>query len=235
MVWTSERSVRLDLGSDRSGSVGENAVLGRVRAVAAGLEADRPGWVVEIVPSAGGVLVIIDPLQISAERAEEVLTGIVSGIPIAGPGMGPHRELVLPVCYDPGLSPDLAWVAETLGIASDEVVTLHAGGQYAVASMGFSPGFGYLAGLPEVLRLPRRAEPRTRVEAGSVAIAEDRTAVYPHATPGGWHLIGRCPLAMFDAQRDPPALLGVGDRVRFEPISRDVYDRMSRNPGEARG
>ncbi|MEX0876249.1 MAG: 5-oxoprolinase subunit PxpB, partial [Phycisphaerales bacterium] len=220
---------------DGGGSVGVEADLDSVRTIAAGLEADWPGWVVEIVPSAGGVLVIIDPLRVSPQLAKETLAGILRGISIASGRPGPTRDLVIPVCYDPALAPDLAWVAGTLGIASDEVVGLHAGGGYVVSTMGFSPGFGYLGGLPEVLRLPRRAEPRIRVEAGSVAIAEDRTAVYPHATPGGWHLIGRSPLAMFDAERDPPALLGVGDRVRFEPISRDQYDRMIQNAGETVG
>ena len=112
---------------------------------------------------------------------------------------------------------DLAEVARLAGIAPEDVVRLHASLEYTVAFVGFSPGFAYLLGLPEILRTPRLDTPRTRVPAGSVAIGGEWTAVYPSATPGGWRLIGRTDAALFDARRDPPALLRPGDRVRFVP------------------
>jgi KipI family sensor histidine kinase inhibitor len=122
----------------------------------------------------------------------------------------PVRDVALPAIYD---GPDLADVAAALGRAPTEVADLHAGATYTVETMGFAPGFAYLAGLPAALELPRRATPRTRVPAGSIAIAGAHTAVYPFASPGGWHLIGRVvDTVMFTAAG---ALLALGDRVRF--------------------
>lgn len=124
-------------------------------------------------------------------------------------------ELRLRVRYD---GPDLAAVAEATGLAVDAVIRLHSGALFQVAFLGFAPGFGYLDGLPQRLRLPRRAVPRTAVPAGSVAIADRYTAVYPRPSPGGWHLIGSCDALLFDPDRDPPSLLRPGQRVRFEPV-----------------
>jgi KipI family sensor histidine kinase inhibitor len=123
-------------------------------------------------------------------------------------------ELVIPVRYD---GPDLAAVAGAAGLSAGQVVALHSGAVYEVAFCGFAPGFGYLTGLPEPLHMPRRATPRTTVPAGSVAIAAGYAAVYPGASPGGWHLLGATDLILFDPVRDPPALLAPGTRVRFDP------------------
>lgn len=129
---------------------------------------------------------------------------------------GPVAEpVVLPVRYD---GPDLDAVARSAGMGVEEVIALHSSATYRVAFLGFAPGFGYLEGLPTALRLPRRASPRTRVPAGSVAIADRYTAVYPGATPGGWHLLGSCAVALFDPGRNPPSLLRPGLPVRFEPV-----------------
>jgi KipI family sensor histidine kinase inhibitor len=125
--------------------------------------------------------------------------------------------LEVPVHYGGADGPDLPEVAERLGLSQGQVVEAHAGPTYRVRMLGFVPGFAYLATLPEVLALPRRAEPRTRVPGGSVAIAARQTAVYPFETPGGWHLIGRTDLSMWDIGRVPPARLAPGDRVRFVP------------------
>ena len=114
--------------------------------------------------------------------------------------------------------PDLVEVAERLGLAPRQVVELHASVLYRVAILGFMPGFAYLGEVPEALRLARRETPRGRVPAGSVAIAGRQTAVYPAATPGGWHLIGHTDTLLWDIERDPPAILRPGDHVRFEPV-----------------
>jgi inhibitor of KinA len=106
-------------------------------------------------------------------------------------------------------------VAAALGRSEEDVVALHSGAAYVVGAVGFSPGFPYLLGLPTELHLPRRSTPRPRVPAGSVAIAAGQAGVYPQATPGGWHLIGRTQAELFSLERDSPALLAVGDRVRF--------------------
>ena len=124
----------------------------------------------------------------------------------------------IPVRYGGADGPDLLEVAERVGLASERVAELHASVVYRVAILGFMPGFAYLGELPQALRLPRRDTPRTRVPAGSVAIAGLQTAVYPAATPGGWHLLGRTDVRLWDIDRDPPAMLRPGDQVRFEPI-----------------
>lgn len=123
----------------------------------------------------------------------------------------------IPVCYD---GPDLADVAEHTGLSIDEVIERHSTRTYRAYMSGFVPGFVYLGDVDESLVLPRRAVPRVRVPAGSVAIAGAQTAVYPLETPGGWHLIGTTSLALFDAERNPPALIRAGDTVRFVRVTR---------------
>jgi 5-oxoprolinase (ATP-hydrolysing) subunit B len=122
------------------------------------------------------------------------------------------RTMEIPVHYD---GEDLQVVAQALSLSIDEVVTLHAAGEYVVAFVGFLPGFAYLDGLDGRLHVPRRTHPRTRVPAGSVAIAGAQSGVYPFDSPGGWHIVGRTELVMFDPSRDPAALLQPGDAVRF--------------------
>ena len=128
-----------------------------------------------------------------------------------------ERTIEIPVRYGGGDGPDLQAVAQACGLPEAAVVALHAVGSYVVAFVGFLPGFAYLDGLDERLHLPRRAEPRTRVPAGSVAIAGTQSGVYPFDSPGGWHVIGRTAQRMFDPDREPAALAQPGDRVRFVP------------------
>lgn len=174
----------------------------------------------EIVPAYATLTVFFDPVTADAEALREWLLAAVHAAAAAEtppePGGTPWqgRTLRIPVRYD---GPDLTAVAERCGLPPDEVVRRHSAREYDVYLLGFAPGFAYLGDLDPSLVLPRRSEPRIRVPAGSVAIAGAQTAVYPLATPGGWHLIGRTPLRLFDPQRDPPALLRSGDRVRFEP------------------
>lgn len=125
---------------------------------------------------------------------------------------GATREIA--VRYD---GPDLEAVARAAGLTPVEVVNLHQSAAYRVAFVGFQPGFAYVAGLPEALHVPRRASPRAKIPAGSVAIADVWTGVYPAESPGGWHLIGTTEQTLFEPQRSPPALLGPGDTVRFVP------------------
>jgi KipI family sensor histidine kinase inhibitor len=125
--------------------------------------------------------------------------------------------------YGGEFGPDLPFVAEHNGLSINEVIRFHSGTIYPVYMLGFSPGFVYLGGLPEEIATPRLPTPRTLVPTGSVAMAGRQTGVYPIATPGGWRLIGRTPLKLFDPQRDPPTLLRVGDQVRFVPMSEEEY------------
>ncbi len=136
-----------------------------------------------------------------------------------------HR---LPVCYGNEHGEDLASVAEHCGMSVDEVIRLHSEREYRVAMLGFAPGFAYLLGLDPALQMARHEQPRTRVPAGSVGIGGAQTGIYPRQLPGGWQLLGRTPVPLFDAQHNPPALLAPGDRVRFEPIDAEEFDKQAR-------
>jgi inhibitor of KinA len=137
---------------------------------------------------------------------------------------GDDGELVeIPVCYGGEFGPDLEGVAASSGLAAEEVVGLHAAGEYRVHLVGFVPGFPYLGGLDARLHTPRRESPRTAVPARSVGIGGEHTGIYPVESPGGWQLIGRTPLRLFDADRERPALLRAGDRVRFRAVDADAF------------
>ncbi|WP_243834941.1 5-oxoprolinase subunit PxpB [Alicyclobacillus sacchari] len=136
--------------------------------------------------------------------------------------------IAIPVCYGGPFGPDLEEVARLLKLAPEEVVCLHTAGSYEVAMIGFAPGFPYLTGLHARIAVPRKTTPRARVAAGSVGIAGAQTGIYPFATPGGWQIIGRTPLPLFDPERRPPALLEPGMRVTFRAIDEEEYDGIRR-------
>jgi KipI family sensor histidine kinase inhibitor len=169
------------------------------------------------VPGITTLLVPFDPHAWDAREARRRLAQLTER-PAPGPEPGPPATHRIPVRYGGAHGPDLVHVAGRLGIAPEAVVRLHAATTFQVAILGFMPGFGYLCDLPEALRLPRRSTPRTRVPAGSVAIAGRYTAVYPATTPGGWHLIGSTDVRLWDIEAEPPALLRPGDLVRFTEI-----------------
>jgi KipI family sensor histidine kinase inhibitor len=136
------------------------------------------------------------------------------------------KIVTIPVCYDPVFAPDLQDIANHKKRSPEEVIRLHSSAKYRVCFLGFSPGFAYLSGLPEVLQVPRLDTPRKHVNAGTVAIAGSQAAVYPVDSPGGWRLIGRTPLRMFDPAATPPARLAPGDVVKFAPIDRTHFETM---------
>ena len=175
--------------------------LTEVAAVRAALQ-DVDG-IEELVPAARTVLV---------KGALNAVRDALGNIDLTKAPTTHPREITLPVIYD---GPDLELVAEAAGITQDEVVKLHTEATYEVAFCGFAPGFAYLTGLPESLQQPRLDSPRTKVPQGSVGIAGEFTAAYPRATPGGWRLIGRTEITLFDPQAETPALLQPGDQVRF--------------------
>ena len=188
----------------------------RVTALAARIAGAGLAGVVEIVPAYAVVTVFFDPLEVDAEVIRAHLSELATETDrlTVRPPDRPSRLITIPVRYD---GPDLTHVAADTGLSRDEVIRRHAAPEYYVYVLGFAPGWAYLGDLDPALALPRRPTPRTRVPAGSVAIAGVQTGVYPLTTPGGWHLIGNTSLRMFDPTRDPAALLRVGDRVRFEP------------------
>lgn len=174
---------------------------------------------IETMPTFRSLTLFYDPLATGREALLAELQPLLAAAAHAAPAPGRHWRL--PVCYEGEAAPDLAEVARTLEITEAELVALHSGTEYRVYMLGFLPGFPFMGDLPEKLRLPRSATPRVRVPKGSVAIATGLTAIYPWESPGGWHLLGRCPVPLFDARRDSPALLAAGDRVRFVPVGAD--------------
>ena len=184
------------------------------------IAAGRLMGVIETVPTFRSLGVIFDPVAV--RRATliprlEALLAAAQGAPAAA-----TRLWRLPVHYGGTDGPDLAALAEAANKAAGDAAALHAATDSRVYMLGFLPGFPFMGDLPAPLRLPRRSEPRVAVPAGSVAVATGLTAIYPWQSPGGWHLIGACPVPLFDAARAEPALLRAGDRVRFEPVTRDA-------------
>jgi inhibitor of KinA len=173
-----------------------------------------PG-VVETVPTFRSLMVHYDPMATARAELERVIASMLDR------QSDPRDAATLwrvPVCYDGKFARDLAEVAHLIGATPSKVVALHSAVRYHVYMLGFLPGFPYMGDLPHQLALPRRADPRLRVPAGSVSIATTLTAIYPYESPGGWHLIGATPIRLFDPARPRPALLQPGDIVQFEPI-----------------
>ncbi len=189
------------------GVLAEVADLATVHRLDAAVRAAALPGVVEVVPAYRTVLVTTT----SAAEAEAVADALPR-LALPEPAEVHGRVVEVPVSYD---GQDLPEVARLTGLPAQEVIRRHTAPEYLVAFLGFSPGFPYLVGLDPALHVARRATPRTRVPAGSVGLAGEQTGVYSVASPGGWQLIGRTEVALFDARRTPPALLAAGDRLRF--------------------
>ena len=176
-----------------------------------------------LVPAYTSVLVEIDPACAGSRAIEESVRALLRDTPEPGDeGVAASRRVEIPVCYQgDDFAPDLGELASLLGLTEEEVVRRHSAPEYLVHFLGFMPGFPYLGGLDPSLAAPRLSTPRVRVPAGSIAIGGSQTGVYPFATPGGWRILGRTPLVLYDPGRNPRALLRMGDHVRFVPIPRD--------------
>ena len=169
--------------------------------------------------------VYFDPFRVDPRWIEGEIRAVAADADGAPDVEGTHLEI--PVCYGGELGPDLDDVAARIGASPDDVIALHASREYRVYVVGFVPGFAYMGTVDERLNLPRRSSPRTKVPAGSVAIAAGQTGIYPMETPGGWHILGRTPVRPFDPRRKPPVLFAPGDLVRFVAISREEFDRFA--------
>ncbi len=189
----------------------------RAHRIAARLRALSPSWLRDLVPAYAAVGVFFDPDAIAADAVRDwLLAHCATDAPDRG--TGDTRIVEIPVRYGDNFGADLDDAATALGIDRDTLIARHNAPLYTVAMLGFAPGFPYLLGLDPGLALPRLATPRTRVPAGSVGIGGAQTGIYPRESPGGWRLIGRTPLRLFDPGREHPSLLAPGDRVRFVAI-----------------
>lgn len=187
-------------------------------------EAGLPG-VVETVPTYRSLLLTFNPAIAAPEDLGPALLALAGGL--EGGTAPAAQRWSIPVCFGGAHGEDLDEVARRTGLSTTEVVRLHCAADYRVYMLGFSPGFAYLGGLPEILHLPRRENPRLRTPAGSVMQGGAQAAVSPLAMPSGWHLLGRTPLRIFDRRRVPPFALAPGDGVRFTAIPPAEYDRLA--------
>jgi inhibitor of KinA len=200
-------------------------VVTRAASLADALEKLAIPGVTDVVPAYTTVLVSFDPREVDPGVIEGQIEQLAS---VTSHGdQTPGRMVTIPIVYGGQFGPDLDAVAAHAGLTADEVAARHAGGSYTVGVTGFAPGWAYLLGLPPELAIPRLSNPRTRIPPGSLGIGGEQTGIYPLATPGGWRLIGRTPLRMFDPARHEPFLLKSGDRVRFEPISESTFIGMA--------
>lgn len=200
-------------------------VMGLHARIAAERAAGRLAGVVETIPSMRALMVCYDPLAASRRALQPAIEALVAGGLEAA---APSRRLEIPCCYDdPEFAPDLPEVAERTGLTTEAVIGGHLASDFHVYVLGFMPGLAYIVGLAKKLELPRRSQPRVRVPRSSVAIAMNMTTIYPFDSPGGWHLLGRTPLWMFDQRRPQPVLLAPGDTLRFRRVSRAEYDTIA--------
>lgn len=192
------------------------AIVDAVTALTRALDAASLPGVRDIVPAYTTILIEFDVELTDGDSIASTVRELAASERVGS--TDDARIVIIPVQYGGEFGPDLETMADLVGLDPELVVATHAGGDYQVACMGFSPGWAYLMGLPPALTVPRRQEPRTRIPPGSVAVGGAQTGVYPLESPGGWHLIGRTPLTMFEPERDEPFLLRQGDHVRFAPI-----------------
>lgn len=228
------------LGEDalllRLGGRIDPALNERVHALAAAIQAKRPPWLVDIVPAHATLALFVDVEMLDAEYplgarppllwAEAWLRAQSLDTKAVDPPVDLLEPAVIPVRYGGEYGPDLDGIAAEAGMDAEATVAAHSGGKYRVAMLGFAPGFPYLSGLDPRLAVPRRATPRVRVAAGSVGIGGAQTGIYPRQGPGGWNIIGRTPLRLFDPAREPPCLLVPGQRVVFRAIDDAEFARL---------
>lgn len=200
------------------------AAVRQLRALDSALAADPPEGLIETVPGLRSLLLLYDPRRLSARRLRGLLGGLAGALPEA-PVTG--REWLIPVCYEGEFAADLDEVAARTGFSADEVVRRHLAVPYTAIAVGSFPGLPYLGGLDPALELPRRVPPRLLVPAGSVAIALTMSNIYPQATPGGWNILGRTPVPIFDPGWEAPSLLSPGDVVRHRAISRAEFAALA--------
>jgi KipI family sensor histidine kinase inhibitor len=203
--------VRLDADDD-----------GAVRAATERLLRARPPGVTDVVPGYGSLLVVYDALLAAPDDVRAWIAATAPGDAVTPAA----RTVEIPVAYDPELAPDLAPLAAEKQISVGELIARHAAPLYRCRLLGFRPGFPFLWGLDEGLASARLPSPRLRVPAGAVGIGGSQTGVYPVESPGGWRLVGRTPLRLFDPARAEPFLVRAGDHVRFVPIDRATFERM---------
>jgi KipI family sensor histidine kinase inhibitor len=196
----------------------------RITAVVQLLKEQHIEGVVDLIPAFCSLLINYDPRVISYEEISERVHAIIKLDARAGEQR--KRVYEIPVCYGGEYGPDIDNIAEHAGLSVDEVIKIHSSRDYLIYMLGFLPGFCYLGGLDERIHTPRLANPRIKINAGSVGIGGSQTGIYPLDSPGGWQLMGMTPVKTYDPERDVPILVEAGDYIRFVPIDEDEYKRI---------
>lgn len=200
-------------------------INGQVQNLCRSLKDKNIRGIKELIPTYRSLAIYFDPLEIPLDKLKETLTAL-SETSIEKAALG-GKLLLIPVCYGGELGPDIENVAKHNNLTVEEVIKIHTRPDYYCYMLGFTPGFSYLGGMDERIATPRLETPRTLIPAGSVGIAGKQTGIYPIDSPGGWQLIGRTPLKMFDPASENPTLIEAGYWVRFKPISFEEYQAIS--------
>lgn len=203
------------------------ATNSRVIALQHAIESNPFKGFIECVPAYGSLTVYFSE-NISATAVRVLLSELIATV---ADNMDPSfllgNQICIPVCYDPSLGVDLPWVSSHLNLSVDEIISLHTSVAYRVYMIGFIPGFPYMGTLPEKLEVPRKQTPSLKIPMGSIAIAGKQTGIYPAEVPGGWQVIGRTPLKIFDKANESCCLLKAGDLVSFQPITLEAFNQYA--------
>lgn len=213
-----DRGLLVELGDGISRQINQ-----KVRALFIEIAGHEVRGIKELVPAYRSLMVVYDPLVVSLSSLKSQIIGIWHTVDEAQ--LPSPRIVEIPVVYGDEFGPDLEWVASYHKMAPEEVIRLHTQPTYQVYMIGFMPGYPYMGEVVESLVTPRRETPRTHVMQGSVGIAQKQTGIYPVTSPGGWQIIGRTPIRLFDPQKNPPSFLEMGDRVKFYTISAEEMQK----------
>ena len=214
-----DSSIVVEFGNEIS-----EEISAKVRGMYLAIEQKKFPFIKAMNPTYRSLLVQYDPLQCSYEEILETLQGLednLKNMDLPSPNI-----LEIPTLYGGELGPDLGSVCEHSGLTEEEVIKIHSGRDYLVYMLGFTPGFSYLGGMDEKIATPRLKTPRTKIPGGSVGIAGSQTGIYSIDSPGGWQLIGKTPILLYDPQRKPPILHHAGDYIRFVPIDQKEYQSI---------
>jgi KipI family sensor histidine kinase inhibitor len=229
LLYAGETAVVIEFGNEISESINRQLTF-VVNALDKAKNAGHIAGIRDLLPTYRSILVSFDPLRISAQEIFDEAAKAFTAYS-ATDASGGGEVIEIPVLYGGEAGPDLDHIAQHTGFSTDEVIKRHSSPEYLIYMIGFTPGFPYLGGMPKEIATPRLTTPRQIIPAGSVGIAGEQTGIYPMESPGGWQLLGRTPLKVFDSAREEPFLLNAGQYLKFVPISEDEFRQITADPG----